>query len=45
MTILHHLSRGIRMVERDHRAQLISCLDDLIKTTTFILTFYSNDDS
>jgi len=28
-----------------HRAQPISCLDDPIKTTTFILAFYSRDDS
>jgi len=26
-------------------AQPISCLDDSIKTTTFILAFYSSDDS
>jgi len=28
-----------------HRTQPISCLDDPIKTTTFILTFYSGNDS
>jgi len=28
-----------------HHAQPISCLDDPTKTTTFILTFYSSDDS
>jgi len=28
-----------------HCTQPISCLDDPIKTTTFILTFYSSNDS
>jgi len=40
------LSISLRFVDRQaHRAQPISCLDDPIKTTTFILAFYSSDDS
>jgi len=36
-----HLKRFL--VVLSHRAQPISCLDDPIKTTTFILAFFSDD--
>jgi len=40
------LSNSLRFVDRQsYRAQPISCLDDPIKHTTFILAFYSSDDS